>query len=231
MGQYLAKQTIDDWLQEHVGEMHLDNGVDLETFTKLVTFLRSKSLETWRETYGFSKEQVESFKKYFCIACEDNQHGKQVIALNRVQTVMERLGYMGNPKIQGNALLNALARVTVHHVDRGELESLSFEDFLLLVRHLENEKNLAELKDEEVAIKMSGLDADAVKLFREAFNSCPKNDRGAVAQKEIKIMLSRFQIIKTQEQRKQLNKLMEDHDEFVTFALFLGILRSLEHCI
>merc|ERR1719240_2545904 len=106
IGQYLAKQTIDDWLQERMGENRVDDGIDLETFKDLVSHLRSRSLEKWRQTYGFSSDQMEHFKKFYTIACEEGPCGGESIPLDRVQTVMERLGYSVHLKSQGTALLS-----------------------------------------------------------------------------------------------------------------------------
>eukprot|EP00746_Dinoflagellata_sp_MGD_P092411 gnl/MRDRNA2_/MRDRNA2_36565_c0_seq1.p1 gnl/MRDRNA2_/MRDRNA2_36565_c0~~gnl/MRDRNA2_/MRDRNA2_36565_c0_seq1.p1 ORF type:complete len:994 (+),score=157.84 gnl/MRDRNA2_/MRDRNA2_36565_c0_seq1:448-2982(+) len=226
MGQYVGKAAVDAWLSEHAGSCDAD--IDKETFSKLVSHIRSQSLAKWRKTYGFHSKQIEHYKKVYSIACE-GEDGSVIenLALERVQPVLEKLGYLDDPLFQGQTLLNSLARV--YNEQNG---TLTFDKFLLLLRHLDNGRALNDRKDEDLAIKNSGLDPDAVKLFREAFNSCPKNDRGQVIQQEIKIMLSKYQIVITQEQRRKLNAVMEDvraeQGEVVSFANFLRILSNME---
>lgn len=226
VGQYVGKNTVDDWLHEN--GLPEDAGLDAQMFGNLIVFLRSKSLEKWRRTYGFPDHKVERFKTFFSIAQSKAQAGEECIDLSRVEAVLERLGYMDDPLNQGVTLLNALTRV-----DREATGMLTFQDFLLLLRHLDNSRARKQRAQEELAIRMSGLDPDTVSLLRQAFNSCSENDTGAVTQHDIKLLLSKYQIITTQEQRKKLNVVLEevheDCGDVVTFATFLRILRSIDH--
>lgn len=228
LGQYFVKQTISDFLQEHGLDENADVG--FEMFAALLSFLRHNNLERWRRTYGFSSTEIENFRTAASIAGGLEGHsGKLEIALNRVQSILEGLGYLDGALIskQGKTILQALARV-----DR-EGTGLNFEDLLLLLRHLENYRVLAKREEEEKAIRESGLKLDEASLLRSLFKNLPKNDEGDVSQQDLKVMLSQNNIAKTQDQRRKLKQVLEefckDPEDGVSFAKLVRILRRLEH--
>eukprot|EP00746_Dinoflagellata_sp_MGD_P165373 gnl/MRDRNA2_/MRDRNA2_94593_c0_seq1.p1 gnl/MRDRNA2_/MRDRNA2_94593_c0~~gnl/MRDRNA2_/MRDRNA2_94593_c0_seq1.p1 ORF type:complete len:1066 (+),score=257.19 gnl/MRDRNA2_/MRDRNA2_94593_c0_seq1:116-3313(+) len=196
IGQYLSKDGAIKLLQKVGGDPDSEH-VSHQTFLKMVELDRKDKLDTWREKCGFSDAGLKAVKHAFSTqASRDDE-----CIMNRDGRVLEALQLLNltPPPEKREQLMRALLRV-----DRAGEGTISFHDFLLLVRQLENQKLYERTQKEKENIKTAGLDADAVAQFRQVFNDCGPNDQGLVGIPKIQQLFVDLGLVKKTSQRRQI---------------------------
>lgn len=223
LGQYLGKDDAMALLGKVGGDQNAKT-INTNTFLKMLEVRRSKALLSWRQTCGFSQSQFLVIKHAF------SQHSAgEDDVMNRDGAVLEALQLLNlaPPPEKQDQLMRALLRV-----DRRGEGTLTFHDFLLLVRHLENHKSYARKLEEESKAQLAGLDADALQQFRQVFNDCQPSFSGHVEYDKINKLLSTLGVVRTPAQRRQLKKIIDEVDdddvEGLEFSQFVHVLHELE---
>lgn len=227
-GQYLNKAAALKLL-EKVGGDPESKVVDPTTFSKMLEVDRSDKTFEWRKKCGFTDNQVAAIRHAF----DENCRGG--IIMNRDGRVLEALRLLNlepSPEKRDQLMVSLL------RVDREGQGTLAFEDFLLLVRRLENQKLYLKTQKEKNTIQTSGLDAAQVQQFRQVFADCEPNETGLVGIPRIQSLFSELGLITKQVQRKQLqevintvignNKHIEASRQGLAFFQFLEVLQQLD---
>lgn len=180
-------------------------------------------LAVWRVSCGFSPTQLKMIRKAF----DASRTGAFMkVSDGSVFKALEALNLAPEPE-KRDPLIQAFLRL-----DRQGKGIILFQDFLLPVRQLENEKLAARTAQEQQMAEFTGLKDDVVQLLREHFNDCGPNFSGKVESGKIQKCISTLGTITTADQRKQLKKVIDDvtRDDMsgVTFAQFLDVVHRLE---
>eukprot|EP00746_Dinoflagellata_sp_MGD_P007562 gnl/MRDRNA2_/MRDRNA2_114982_c0_seq1.p1 gnl/MRDRNA2_/MRDRNA2_114982_c0~~gnl/MRDRNA2_/MRDRNA2_114982_c0_seq1.p1 ORF type:complete len:1014 (+),score=231.61 gnl/MRDRNA2_/MRDRNA2_114982_c0_seq1:64-3105(+) len=221
-GQYMQEDEATALLQKVGGNPFLPL-VEKSVFLKMVEAARMAKLRAWRGKCGFSDSQLALIRHAFTEHSE--QKGSRGYVMNRDESVLKALQLLNlaPPANKQEQLLHALLRV-----DREGVGIISFQDFLILARHLENQKLYKRTLEE----RRLGFDADAVQQFRQVFNDCEPDAWGKVGIPRIFKLFGDLGVVKDSKQRKQLKHLIDEitsNDKSgIEFVQFLNVLRSLE---
>jgi Ca2+-binding EF-hand superfamily protein len=219
LGQYVNKDQVMTLLEEAGGSRALKS-IDKGKFLKMLEVDRAKRMLAWKEQCGFSESQVSEINHAFSASSRGD-------AMKRGSAVLEALQLLNlaPPAEHRHQLLRALLRV-----DRQGDGIITFPDFLMLVRHLENQRLYTRSIEEKEKATAAGLDSDAVQQFRQVFNDCDPNFSGEVAIEVIQKLFSTLGIIKTYVQRKELKKVLDEVTDGsgLVFSQFLDVLHRLE---
>lgn len=222
IGQYLNRSQALALLQRVGGDPECQV-VDRITFSKMLDVDRQDKINAWRQKCGFSESQLSAINHAFASHSEDGG------SMNRDGSVLQALQLLNlePPPDKRKKLMRALLRV-----DRAGGGTLTFADFLLLVRHLENEKLYARTLRERKSVSMAGLDSDTVQQFRQVFNDCEPNDEGKVRIPTIQKLFADLGLVGNPKQRRQLqdviNEVTENDNSGLEFSQFLEVLHRLE---
>lgn len=217
VGQYLTWAKIKELLvQVGVDLQDLGDHISEYVFKKMLIESRINRLQEWRSTYGYKEAELQRFKDAF---------NKDVMSRlsDDAENVAKNLGFDTESEDGKMTLQDWKASLQRD-------QEVSWENFLLLLKHLDMcaTKRRRQLEG-EIANEM-GLDANALREIRKLFQSC-EYDEEKVPKNSIRSMLSSLNVVKTQEQRIVLRKALDDvADEGLDFVQFLRILQSLDSC-
>eukprot|EP00746_Dinoflagellata_sp_MGD_P138400 gnl/MRDRNA2_/MRDRNA2_72050_c0_seq1.p1 gnl/MRDRNA2_/MRDRNA2_72050_c0~~gnl/MRDRNA2_/MRDRNA2_72050_c0_seq1.p1 ORF type:complete len:1298 (-),score=274.48 gnl/MRDRNA2_/MRDRNA2_72050_c0_seq1:262-4155(-) len=198
--------------------------VDKETFLKLLALVHAEKIIQWRDTFGFSANQLAVIKHAF-ESQSDRDNSNIMNRDGRVINVLQVLN-LAPPPDKRDALMKALLRV-----DRVCDGKISYNDFLLLVRHLENQKLYEKTREEKDKAKMAGLDVDAVQQLRQCFNDYEPDENGRMGFFKVQKIFSDLGLIHSSKERRRLQDVINEvagEDRSVKFAQFLDILHRAE---
>lgn len=227
VGQFVSRPEIQDLLKR-VGVDESEEIITATTFEKILKIHRTDKLLEWRRSYGFTPKELSKFRE--CCrrrGCDDVR-----INIEAVLDLTDDLGLAPVDQEHREALMKALMRV-----DRKGTGFISFEEFVLLLRHLENQKLRRRNQEEGKAAKAAGLDAESVQQFREAFQQLDEAGSGYVPKKAIREMLKQNGAVLTPDEKKKLEQIFKQIEEKIigkqanefTFAQFLWVLRGLDN--
>lgn len=242
IGQFMTRPKCQDLLVSVAGLEARDwTEIPENVFAKMMGKHISASASVWKQNRGFFEDDVRTFRDAF-EAFKDSWTNK--LSMDILPQVVEKLGYPTHGTKDRSALVRGLTRV-----DREHAGFIDFEDFLLLLRNLENQLHVRLVDEETKTIKAMGLAKTDVELFKAAFESVAEQKAGChglrVARPhDVKVLLgSKFCIANSQEQRKFLDKkiteaLQHEHEgeaekevkhyTSFTFAAFLRLLQRLD---
>lgn len=225
MGQYLNRDGAMSLLKRVGGDPE-GTVVSKKTFLKMIASDRTAKLAAWRQTCGFSESQIKAIKNAFATKCSPDDDA----IMNRDGRVLEALHLLDIAPPSDTAreqLMRALLKV-----DRAATGTITFHDFLLLVRQLENQNLYKRTQKEKENIKVAGLDADAVQQFRQIFDDCKPNDYGRVGILRIHQLFADLGLVKKQSQRKEVQDVITEvtgiDKSGLAFHHFLEVLHRLE---
>lgn len=232
VGQYLS-QSVAFTLLKRVGGDPESAAVDRKTFSKLVSVDRSDRALAWREKCGFTDAQLEVIQYAFDRNRDSEKSwllGTDVIDCGTgVLEALKLLDLAPTTLDKREMLLCSLARV-----DRTGEGKINFQDFLSLVRHLENQKIYATSREESEMAQVAGMDADAVRQFRQVFNDCGPNESGKVAIPKIQQLFTDLGLVEYPHQRQLLNAVIDlvaNDNSGLAFTGFLDLLHRFEQAL
>jgi Ca2+-binding EF-hand superfamily protein len=227
VGQCVSRPEVADLL-EQVGVDAEEDTISATNFEQILRIHRTNKLLEWRRSYGFTPSQLDKFRK----CCKRNGCDELNIKLEEVLSLADDLGLAPVDTEHREALMRALMRV-----DRKGSGMISFEEFVLLLRHLDNQKLRRRNQEEFKAAKAAGLDAESVQQFREAFNSLADSSKTSCTKKAIREYLKQNGVVVAVDKKKQLEQIFKQIEEKIvgqatmelTFAQFLWVLRGLDN--
>eukprot|EP00746_Dinoflagellata_sp_MGD_P154228 gnl/MRDRNA2_/MRDRNA2_84705_c0_seq3.p1 gnl/MRDRNA2_/MRDRNA2_84705_c0~~gnl/MRDRNA2_/MRDRNA2_84705_c0_seq3.p1 ORF type:complete len:346 (+),score=75.62 gnl/MRDRNA2_/MRDRNA2_84705_c0_seq3:2-1039(+) len=211
-------------LLKSVGGNPESNLVDSSAFEKMVAADRCKKTFEWRKTCGFTTEQLSLIQQAFSSQC-DQGDGTIMERDGRVLDALQRLNLEPGPE-KRQALLHALIRL-----DRAGDGTITYQDFLILVRHLESQKNSERSQEEKAKAEIAGLDSESVQQIRQVFMDYGPNIVGELPQIKVQGMLFDLGVIKNSNECDQWRSIMRkivDAQSMVSFANFLDALHRFE---
>lgn len=223
VGQYMNKTQAMTML-ESVGGDTESKVVNKQTFCKMVGLDRGEKAQAWRQKCGYSENQCKAIKHAFTSQCNEGEN-----TMERDGHVLEALKLLNlSPapeKLEG--LLCALIRL-----DRAGEGRMTFEDFLMLVRHLDNQKNFARSQEEQQVARTAGIDADSALMLRQVFNDYDPNVSGKIGVYRLCKLLLDTGTVKNTRNRNKMQEIIADvageDKDGVSFSQFLEVLRRLE---
>lgn len=222
VGQYLKKDDAQALL-ETVGGNQESEVVDQITFLKMLEADRSSRLFEWRKTCGFSKSQLLAIEQAFS-KHSGGDGGSITNHESAVLSILQVLNLAPSPQ-EHDTLMHGLLRV-----DREGKGTITFHDFLLLVRLLENQRLHARTLEEKQRARAAGLDADAVRQFRKVFDDCKRDDCTKADIDLTRALLADLQVVRTHKEKMHLKEAIEavaDSDG-LEFSHFLEVLVRVE---
>eukprot|EP00746_Dinoflagellata_sp_MGD_P154227 gnl/MRDRNA2_/MRDRNA2_84705_c0_seq1.p1 gnl/MRDRNA2_/MRDRNA2_84705_c0~~gnl/MRDRNA2_/MRDRNA2_84705_c0_seq1.p1 ORF type:complete len:346 (+),score=68.72 gnl/MRDRNA2_/MRDRNA2_84705_c0_seq1:2-1039(+) len=223
VGQYMNKDGALALLKS-VGGDPAANVVDSSTFEKMLAADRCNRLVEWRKTCGFTEEQLSSIHQAFSSHCA--QGDSTIMERDgRVLEALQLLNLKPGPE-KRQALLHALIRL-----DRAGDGTITYQDFLILVRHLESQKNSERSQEEKAKAEIAGLDSESVQQIRQVFMDYGPNIVGELPQIKVQGMLFDLGVIKNSNECDQWRSIMRkivDAQSMVSFANFLDALHRFE---
>merc|ERR1719335_2102565 len=92
---------------------------------------------------------------------------------------------------------------------RGKVER--FEDFVLLLRHLENRQIQFARQEEDEIVADYGIEKSSIHLFREVFDKNSAGRPPKVQEQDLKnLLVNTFKLAQSQEDRKKLNAVIQE---------------------
>eukprot|EP00746_Dinoflagellata_sp_MGD_P154229 gnl/MRDRNA2_/MRDRNA2_84705_c0_seq4.p1 gnl/MRDRNA2_/MRDRNA2_84705_c0~~gnl/MRDRNA2_/MRDRNA2_84705_c0_seq4.p1 ORF type:complete len:346 (+),score=65.54 gnl/MRDRNA2_/MRDRNA2_84705_c0_seq4:2-1039(+) len=223
VGQYINKDRALALLKSVGGDPE-SNTVDSSTFEKMLAADRGNRIFEWRKQCGFTAEQLSSIEQVFSSQC-NQVHGAIMERDGRVLDALQRLNLEPGPE-KRQALLHALIRL-----DRAGDGTITYQDFLILVRHLESQKNSERSQEEKAKAEIAGLDSESVQQIRQVFMDYGPNIVGELPQIKVQGMLFDLGVIKNSNECDQWRSIMRkivDAQSMVSFANFLDALHRFE---
>eukprot|EP00746_Dinoflagellata_sp_MGD_P008132 gnl/MRDRNA2_/MRDRNA2_116217_c0_seq1.p1 gnl/MRDRNA2_/MRDRNA2_116217_c0~~gnl/MRDRNA2_/MRDRNA2_116217_c0_seq1.p1 ORF type:complete len:997 (-),score=190.92 gnl/MRDRNA2_/MRDRNA2_116217_c0_seq1:263-2809(-) len=228
VGLYMSRNQAMDLLQSVGGDLQCKI-VDKTTFFQMLTLERGNKAIAWREKCGFTDNQFRTIQYAFSEHCDE----KDPTIMRRDGSALEALQLLdlcpAPDKLEG--LMCALIRL-----DRKGDGTITFEDFLLLVRHLECQKHFSRSLEEKEKARQRGLDPDAVQMLRQVFNDQGLNVSGKIGFYKVQVILQETGVIRDYTQVQILHKVIlevngEDKNVGVSFSNFLEILHRFEQAL
>eukprot|EP00746_Dinoflagellata_sp_MGD_P008379 gnl/MRDRNA2_/MRDRNA2_116770_c0_seq1.p1 gnl/MRDRNA2_/MRDRNA2_116770_c0~~gnl/MRDRNA2_/MRDRNA2_116770_c0_seq1.p1 ORF type:complete len:1324 (-),score=290.02 gnl/MRDRNA2_/MRDRNA2_116770_c0_seq1:17-3988(-) len=224
MGQYMSRTSVSELL-ERVGGDPESAVVEKDTFLKMLELDRADKATAWRESCGFNESQLAAIRHAF--GSHSCQKQNVIMARdNRIIKALELLNLAPAPE-KSLQLMFAIFRT-----DGAGDGTITFQDFLTLVRHLENQKIYAKTQEENELARAAGLDSEALQQFRQVFNDYEPDDDGQLGFFKVQKLFADVGLITKPKQRRQLQdvlqKVKQDDNSGVTFSQFLEVLQHLE---
>lgn len=245
IGQFLPRDKVNQLLVEVAGDEACDwSEISEDIFAKMMGAHVAKSTIQWKQCRGFMDEDIGIFRKAFDKHKEmpaSEEPTEDVVLVENVLKILLQLGYPVQEQRDRSALVRGLVKA-----DREKRGSITFQELLLVLRHVENKLHQQCAQEEKTVVRAMSLGSADVHMFRAAFQSVAEKKAGChgllVARPhDIKVLLtSKFCIAKTQEQRKTLDGKIHEilEAEFgiehgsegrsFTFCVFLRLLQYLD---
>jgi hypothetical protein len=221
LGQYIKEEKAMILLEKSGGDRNAEV-VDKAIFLKMLDNDRMKRLLDWREKCGFSESQLGAIRHAFF---ENSDPYKGMQRDSSVLQALRLLNLLPPPEMRGT-LVRAIMRV-----DRQGKGTIAFEDFLLLVRHLENQRIITRSQTEKARAEVAGIDSEAIQQFRQVFNDCDPNSHGKVTIKNVMTVFDDLGLVKDMRQRMALREVIDEvrkENAGLEFSQFLEVLHKLE---
>jgi Ca2+-binding EF-hand superfamily protein len=223
VGQYMNKDKALALLKSVGGDPEC-NVVDTSTFEKMLAADRYNRTFEWRQKCGFTEKQLSLIKEAFS-SLSDKVNGTIMERDGRVLDALQLLNLDPGPK-KRQALLSALIRL-----DRAGDGTITYQDFLMLVRHLDSQKNSKRSMEEKAKADIAGLDSENVQQIRQVFMDYGPNVAGELPMNRVQKMMFDLGVIKNSKECDQWRSIMlqivEDQSP-VSFANFLDVLHRFE---
>jgi Ca2+-binding EF-hand superfamily protein len=223
VGQYMNKDGALALLKSVGGDPE-SNVVDCRTFEKMLAADRCNRTFEWRKRCGFTEEQLNSIQKAFSSHCNEVK-GMMMERDGRVLDALQLLNLKPGPE-KRQALLIALIRL-----DRAGDGTISFQDFLLLVRHLNSQNNAQRGVEEKAKAEIAGLDSENVQQIRQVFMDYGPDVTGELPMNKVQKMMFDLGVIKNSNDCHQWKSIMLQivgKGSSVSFANLLDVLHRLE---
>jgi Ca2+-binding EF-hand superfamily protein len=224
-GQYVSRDQVCALLRECDIDPGTMTDLSKEMFTKIIESQNAKRSQKWQASWGFTDDEV---KRVHRICIEHGLSDEDGLEIEKVCDTLEDVMFKGVAKAFRDTMMKSFMRT-----DRNVTGVMSFEEVLLVARHLCNRRTLEESK----LAKALGLEPEAVDQLREFFDKADTDKSGSVSYKEIKLVLSELGVVKTHRQRLNMNsitqrilghEIKEGNEDELSFAHFLQILDQLE---
>merc|ERR1719316_2100934 len=148
--------------------------------------------------------------------------------------VLSALEHEPKSESDRTAVMRALMRC-----DRQHLCVVSFEELLLLLRHLCNRKMYSRKLEEKQAEEALNVDHAMTLQFQKAFEDSKNCSSGTLGRSEIKELLQRLGLVRTSKEKNLLRQIFQEvaasraegdssNDGKFTFAQFLWVLAGLK---
>jgi Ca2+-binding EF-hand superfamily protein len=223
-GSYLNRTIIAALLTELgavESEENQDQEIDEDTFKNLMALHQQKKILLWRQTCGFSVQDVEHFRSVCQKFNQDDREedaakdhegalAEDGIDLDKIQEILAALKHV--PKEDGDrqSLTRKLMRV-----DRQKSGRITFEELLLLMRHLHNCELQSRTQEESKIVAAVGLQNSVVGQFRKAFQDKAQVSESCLgvvtlSRAEIKDLFSKLGLVVTAKQKNSLPEALQE---------------------
>eukprot|EP00746_Dinoflagellata_sp_MGD_P088765 gnl/MRDRNA2_/MRDRNA2_35089_c0_seq2.p1 gnl/MRDRNA2_/MRDRNA2_35089_c0~~gnl/MRDRNA2_/MRDRNA2_35089_c0_seq2.p1 ORF type:complete len:1088 (-),score=200.55 gnl/MRDRNA2_/MRDRNA2_35089_c0_seq2:3-3266(-) len=198
---------------------------DNSIFLKMYEAERLNKVLAWRDTGGFSREHFSELKNVYW---KHNPRRDTPMRNdeNVVFAALELLGLAPPPENRQD-IMSMVVRL-----DRQGPGVLTFDDFVLLIRHLDNQRRSERVTRENAIAEAAGFDTDAVQKLRQLFVSCEPSFSGKVKVVAFQKLLATLGLIQSFNQRKGLKKAIDEvaNNDFsgLEFSQFLDIFHRLD---
>jgi len=225
-GMYMSESAALTLLEEartNLGRRSEVEHVVLEaTLEEMIRISIKRKQDAWRQNYGFDKKLVRRVK----MVCDRHAVNGNVPIAKAFQ-VLEELDRQPASETGRQALARALTRV-----HSAETQGISVEEFLLLLRHLENQSVKDKTLAEKSAAEACGLDPDAVKQLRQAWQDHGADVNGNIPLVGAHVIFKDLGIVKNFKHKQILNETLKDvvgdSSDSLTFRQFLEVLHALD---
>jgi len=205
-------------------ETTMDVSINMEGFIRLMRKYRMLAVEQIRKNAGFSDKDVS---RYFARFQKYDRDNSGDIANKELVRLLEEI-FPTAKTSEGE--LHRIARI-VSEIDQDGDGSLSFHDFLLLMRRYQDEKDEEELQREAAAIEFSQFNKEEVEQFRVIFDRADNDKSGELSLTEIRRMLGAVVLIRD-EHLDQLAQIVgevdQDGNRECDFPEFLRLMRRVQ---
>lgn len=217
LGQYISPAKIHQIMRDAGVDVETCERIDEDTFLNMLAMLRIQRLSEWRTTYDFKDFQIQHFKEVYQQNCE---HHQTKIKYDRLDEVLAMLGY--NWHSEENESL--LERFDVSQEGKDEV---SWESFLLLMKHLESKKEKQTAHDMHEVAKELGFNETNYIEVQELFQHYDIHGTGVIKKNDVRSLF--HTLANSQAQRKILREALEDFpSEGLDFTQFLHIIHKLD---
>lgn len=218
-----------------------DTMVDCNGFMRVLRALRSQHMSRWCENCGFKQKDVDKFGSAFTDMLAGSGNSECELKLEKVRELLYKFNLVGNTAAEKSKMLRAISRV-----DRDNSGTMSFEEFLLLVRNFRNKEMYIHTLENEDAILRHGLDSESGELLKKLFNEKDTEDIFQISQEDVVSMFKDLGIArkeaqqekvrerislwstKEQERKWEMGISVGDIELSVSFPQFLDILKEIE---
>lgn len=229
-GHYLKRTETDSLLLE---ASVVDLEIDEATFKKLMGILQRRKLTQWRQTYGFTEKEVKYFFEICSAFREKGSSNDCNVRMDKVMEVLDVLEHAPKSESEKEAVMRALMRV-----DRQHLGVLSFDELLLLLRHLTNRQKCSKKIEENNAAEALNVDHAVILQFRKVFEDSEGYASEMLGRSELKQLLRHLGLVRTSKEKDLLQQIFQEVGASAagghpgngkyTFAQFLWVLVGLK---
>jgi len=209
-------------LKEEIGEK-LDH-CSFWQFVRLVDRIRGSARDRLRRHHGFDDEEVQRFRMQFN-GFDADRSG--ILHDRQLSNLIEEL----YPDVRSNRETHKKAKTLLETGDSDGDGMINFDDFLRMMRVVEEEALRDALATELRTIAACGYSKSEVKEFRKVFRMVDRDATGDVSFSELERMLSKLMPLGTKATQSLMSQLMSldtDKDRSLDFPEFLRMMRKLQ---
>eukprot|EP00746_Dinoflagellata_sp_MGD_P145007 gnl/MRDRNA2_/MRDRNA2_77688_c0_seq2.p1 gnl/MRDRNA2_/MRDRNA2_77688_c0~~gnl/MRDRNA2_/MRDRNA2_77688_c0_seq2.p1 ORF type:complete len:892 (-),score=171.25 gnl/MRDRNA2_/MRDRNA2_77688_c0_seq2:240-2915(-) len=202
--------------------------VNHSQFLRVLQVLRSQHMTRWCETCGFRPEFVDKLGVAFTALLP--QHGTVdcELALEKVRDLLHKFELIGDSPLERSKMFRAVSRV-----DRDNSGTMSFEEFLLLVRNFKNKEMYRHQQENEKAMRAHNLENDNGRQLLKVFQDTDNDDDFQITQEDVVSLFKDLGVARKESQQNKVKSCIADWSKgdtglLVKFPQFLEILAMIE---
>lgn len=203
--------------------------IDFQDFRRLLRASHSLHMNNWCESCGFTPENVEKFGSAFTELLATFGSSGCELPIEQVQQLLFKFNLVRDDEDKKK---EKLCRATAR-VDRDNSGTMSFQEFLLLVRNFKNKDMYENTQKNQRAMIQHGLQGESGEQLLSLFTNKDTDQDFCISQQDILRIFKDLGVAKTESQLEKINTGISvwskgDKSLLVQFPDFLEILKDIE---
>eukprot|EP00746_Dinoflagellata_sp_MGD_P090024 gnl/MRDRNA2_/MRDRNA2_35518_c0_seq1.p1 gnl/MRDRNA2_/MRDRNA2_35518_c0~~gnl/MRDRNA2_/MRDRNA2_35518_c0_seq1.p1 ORF type:complete len:945 (-),score=181.46 gnl/MRDRNA2_/MRDRNA2_35518_c0_seq1:379-3213(-) len=203
-----------------------ESTIDCQTLQCLLEAMRSNHMTRWCETCGFKPHIVEKYGSAFTKMLGEFGTNECELMLEKVRELVYQFGLVGQGQAEKSKMFRAITRV-----DRDNSGTMSFREFLLLVRYFKNKEMYRNTQRNQQAMIHFKIDSESGEQLLKLFSMKDPDDDYYIAQEDVVTIFSDLGLGRHPDQKAVIRKSISgwskgNSDLTVTFPDFLQILQD-----